>query len=196
MKLNHLIYVAPLDYYKQKNNELDPLISCQVTSMIQAADICGLSSKFIKGKYSQPEDNLRDLILLAKKSPEDHKTLSEFTNKFLGGNYTSFSTEVPIDTILEDIFNDLPVVLSGNFPYKNAAGKMTTLGHVVTLIGVNLGACGLKDVTILDPYGDYHQNFKNSGYKVNMTASEFYTIFKTSNSTKTKWAHRWSRNPL
>lgn len=189
-----LIPVEGKDYYTQRNNKIDPLVSCQVTAMIQAADICGYNPESLKGKFSQPEDALRDLILKAGKNPEEHSVLSLFTNKFLNYPATSFSTEVPIKTIVEDLQQGLPVVVSGDFPYIFKSGKMGTLGHVVTLIGVTFySSDSISAAVILDSFGDFHQNFRGSGFKVEMSKKEFYSYLKPVNNTAVKWAHRWVR---
>ncbi len=193
----YLIEVEKKDYYTQRNNEIDPLISCNVTSMIQAADIMGLSKLFPKSqKYTQPEDILRYRIERKKKDPTHHSVLSDFTNDFLKGVYTRFSTENKVSDILKDIREERPVVLSGNFCYTNPKGKEMILGHMNTLVGYETDKRGdLLRVTILDPFGNPLDNFESSGYKIELTASEFYDFYKPTSSFNAKWGHRWLINP-
>jgi hypothetical protein len=47
--------------YSQRNNLVKPFESCNVTSMVMALSYLGYA--FPKGKYEQPEDNLRRFIL-------------------------------------------------------------------------------------------------------------------------------------
>lgn len=187
------IYVSKKDYYTQRNNEIDPLVSCNVTSMIQAADILGVSKRFPKdSKYKQPEDALRHLIESAGEDPTVHSTLSSFTNKFLKDDFTSFSTVNLVTDLLRDIREGRPVVLSGNFPYINSKGKKMTLGHINTLIGYETDDNNeLSKVTILDPFGNPLKNFEGTGYLVELTAAQFYDFYKPVTFVSHKWAHRW-----
>ncbi len=193
----YIINVEKKDYYTQRNNEIDPLVSCNVTSMIQAADIMGLARIFPKSqKFTQPEDILRYRIERTKKDPTVHSFLSEGTNNFLKGNYTRFSTDNQISEILKDLREEKPVVLSGNFPYTNSKGKHMVLGHINTLIGYETDKNGdLVKVTILDPFGNPLKNFQDSGYLVELTASQFFNFYKPTESLQVKWGHRWFRKP-
>lgn len=189
----YLIDVKKKDYYTQRNNRISPLVSCNVTSMIQAADILGFSNKFPNDpKYTQPEDALRYLIENARENPTEHAVLSKFTNQFLGGNYTQFSTTTLTRDILQEIRESRPVVLSGNFPYINSKGQKVTLGHINTLIGYEIDKRGdLAKVTILDPFGNPLNNFKGSGYHIELTAYQFYKFYKPVDFKDHKWAHTW-----
>ncbi len=189
----YLINVEKKDYYTQRNNEIDPLVSCNVTSMIQAADIMGFSKTFPTNPlYTQPEDALRDLIEGAKEDPTVHSTLSFFTNQFLGGDFTRFSSHLRVRDIFQEIRDSRPVVLSGNFPYINSKNKKIVLGHINTLIGYETDKKGeLFKVTILDPFGDPHNNFHGSGYHIELTVDQFYRFYKPVNFKEHKWAHLW-----
>jgi hypothetical protein len=76
------------DYYSRRNNEIDPLISCRVTAMIQALDIPGY--QFPEGKHGQPEDNLRALLKNKGINPEAHYELSRGVNEWTGKKVTIF----------------------------------------------------------------------------------------------------------
>jgi hypothetical protein len=66
------------DYYRQTNNELDPSISCQCTSMVAGLDLVYRHDVSVideLGDYGQPEDDLRyftghdvDVLAFCKKS--------------------------------------------------------------------------------------------------------------------------------
>ncbi len=193
----YLISVEKKDYYTQRNNEIDSLVSCNVTSMVQAADIMGLAKLFPKSqKYTQPEDILRYRIERKKKDPTVHAFLSEGTNDFLKGIYTRFFIDNKVLDILKDIKAKRPVVLSGNFPYINSKGKHIVLGHINTLIGYETDKNGdLSKVTILDPFGNPLKNFKESGYMIELSASQFYNLYKPTESLEVKWGHRWLATP-
>jgi hypothetical protein len=51
-------------YYSQLNNEIDPVNTCQVTSMVAGLDIGGFGLEPILRikQYSQPEDKLKYFI--------------------------------------------------------------------------------------------------------------------------------------
>jgi hypothetical protein len=52
-------------FYSQLNNEIDPYIACQVTSMVAGLDIgkFGLDPLTAANPYKQPEDKLRYFML-------------------------------------------------------------------------------------------------------------------------------------
>jgi hypothetical protein len=174
------------DYYTQRNNEVDPLISCQVTAMVQALDLAGFAFPPL-GEFKQPEDALRDFIKRQGGNPEVHATLSRYTNEWLGRRVTGFSTETKLTDIKADIDNGLPVVLSGSFPGYPAPRKQP-LGHIVTMIGY-----GEEGVTIIDPYGNTLDDWKGSGRRVVLSWERFQSWIKPCAGMDIKWAHRFFR---
>jgi len=153
--------------WTQRNNKRDPHNTCNVTSMVMALDYLGYD--FPVGEYERPMDNLHLYMTAKKLRPWIHDELSQATNEWMGQNVTDFSTERPIPNIINELKNDKPVVLSGDFPFIDSKGNATTLGHIVVLVGaewdkVNIGYP--RSVIIDDPYGNTLNNFKGSGNDV------------------------------
>jgi uncharacterized protein YvpB len=169
------------DYYSQRNNEIDPLISCQVTAMIQALDMLGC--RFPEGKHGQPEDNLRAFLKNKKLDPEAHYDLSRGVNEWLGKKATVFSTGIDVEGLKEDIKAGRPAVLSGTFP-GHPTERPKPLGHIVTMAGY-----GEEGVIIIDPYGDTLNDWKGSGKKVLLTWERFNNWIKPAGNPRYKWAH-------
>jgi hypothetical protein len=172
------------DYYSQRNNEIDPLISCQVTAMVQALDLIGVVFPPLE-KFKQPEDALRNFIKRQSGNPEVHNTLSKYTNMWVGRHITGFSMETKLSDIKSDIDNGLPVVLSGSFPGYPTPRKQP-LGHIVTMIGY-----GEEGVVIIDPYGNTLDDWKGSGRWVILSWERFQYWIKPCAVTDKKWAHRF-----
>lgn len=158
------------DNYSQRNNYIRPLESCNVTSMVTAIDYRGHT--FPKGKYSQPEDNLRFHIendMYCKKyyqeycanypwakslSPvEIHEVLSWGTNNWMNAKVTKFIGAMRIEQIIGEIKAGRPVVISGTFPWKHFPNKKP-IGHIVCLVGYNDET---KEVCYDDPYGKTYE---------------------------------------
>jgi hypothetical protein len=169
------------DYYSQRNNEIDPLISCQVTAMIQALDMLGRT--FPKGEHQQPEDNLRAFLKSKGINPEAHYELSRGVNDWIGERATIFSTEVSVAVLKKEINEGRPAVLSGTFP-GCPAKRPKPLGHIVTLAGY-----GEEGADIIDPYGDTLNDWKGSGKKVLLDWKRFNDWIKPAGNEKYKWAH-------
>ena len=102
------------DYYSQRNNEIDHLISCNVTDMIQALDI--LCYLFPNGEHKQPEDNLRAFLKRKGINPENHYDLSKGVNIWMERAVTHFHTTISVKELKYNIDEGRPVVLSGTFP--------------------------------------------------------------------------------
>ena len=179
--------------YSQRNNNRDPLNTCNVTSMVMA--LCYLGHKFPDGKYSQPEDNLHYFITEVKKwRPWVHDELSRGTNEWMGKNVTSFSVSRSIPSILNELKNGRPVVLSGDFPGVPTK-RAKPLGHIVTLVGA-IWPDGKQDfdgtptsVIIDDPYGNTLNDWKGSGNDIILSWERFIDWFKPCGSQTVKWGH-------
>jgi hypothetical protein len=154
--------------------------------MVQALALLGVD--FPCGRYSQPEDNLRDFMLGRKCSPEVHADLSACVNAWLDRKVTRFSTDTFVTNILTDLDMGLPVVLSGTFPGHPVQGK--PLGHIVTLVGYD----PLEGACIFDPYGNTLNNWRGSGRDVWLSWEQFFTWFKPCGNRSIKWAHRFVWN--
>ena len=177
--------------YSQRNNERDPLYTCNTTSMVMA--LCYLGYQFPKGKYKQPEDNLHYFITEELKlRPWVHAELSLGTNKWMGKDVTSFSTVRPIKDIFKELKNGKPVVLSGDFPGTPTVRK-TPLGHIVVLVGAiwnkNIFLRRPTTVIIDDPYGDTLNDWKGSGNDIELSWTQFIDWFKPIKSETVKWGH-------
>jgi hypothetical protein len=171
------------DYYQQRNNELRPGASCNSTSMVQALSIMGLA--FPKSEYKQPEDALTAYIIAQGGNPEIHADLSRFTNQWMSKDVTKFSTALPVDSILLEIKNGRPVVLSGTFPGHPTPMK-SHYGHIVTLVGYEESK---KGIIIDDPYGNTIDNWKGSGREVFLSWEQFVSWFKPCGNASVKWGH-------
>jgi len=149
--------------YSQRNNEIKPLVSCNVTSMVMA--LCYLGYEFPKGRYRQPEDNLRYHIendQFCKRYYQDycqrnpwakgipavqiHDVLNWGTNNWMGTQCTHFQSNIPIEEMIHEIKCGRPVVISGSF-YRE--GK-EPLDHIVALVGYNDET---NEACYDDPYG-------------------------------------------
>lgn len=175
--------------YSQRNNQLRPGISCNVTSMVMMLSYAGYS--FPKGKYSQPEDNLLDFLLTdegvnkyykkidphsykkyinSDKDPEVsfppnevHTVLSEGTNLWMKSKCTVFYERRLITDLLYQLILGRASVISGVF---------NGLHHVVTLVGFvtqqdpntvvsvkDIHVPYIQSIIIDDPYGDYRTSY-------------------------------------
>lgn len=186
--------------YSQRNNELNPHGSCNVTSMVMA--LCYMGYTFPEGRYKQPEDNLYDFMLTneqAKQVYESfckgnqwardippmqiHEVLSSCTNMWLGKQVTKFAWGCPIVDIINEIKNGRPVVLSGSF---QRVGK-PPLGHIVVMTGYDEVT---KEVYYDDPYGPtYNWNPNLSGKNSKVSWELFIRDIKDVGNAQRKWAH-------
>jgi uncharacterized protein YvpB len=183
--------------YSQRNNEVKPFSSCNVTSMVMALDYLGYTLP--NGAYQQPEDNLRAFIERHGKDPTNHYVLSDYTNKWMGKEVARFSTERTIGAILTELREGRPVVISGTFPgypepnVNKVTGKQESLGHIVCLVGLefkNGNSGSLPDSMIWDdPYGNTLQNWMGSGNDISIPYQTFIDWIKPCGDTTYKWGH-------
>ena len=174
--------------YSQRNNERDPVNTCNVTSMVMALDYLGYS--FPSGQYKQPEDNLHLFMTEKKLRPWVHAELSLAVDAWLGKQITSFSTGRSISAIIDQLKDDRPVVLSGNFPGFPVKLEKP-LGHIVVLVGIEWDdpVCSPKSIIIDDPYGNTLNNWQGSGNDIVLSWTQFIEWFKDCGSTQKKWGH-------
>lgn len=157
------------DYYSQRNNKIDPGISCQVTAMVAALDDCHIS--FPKDmQYGQQEDSLRNFIgtsdiidaEYAKLFPdlyqkwinsgknayksthpaEIHPLLSYGTNLWLNGTrdqFTHFRWDLTLYDIIWELINNKPVVQSGFF--------LGRLHHIINTVGFSTNQNSIMKIT-------------------------------------------------
>ena len=188
--------------YSQRNNEIKPFESCNVTSMVMALDYMGYGNEFPKGRYTQPEDNLRDFIETDPEciriyqnycrnntwakgipAPQIHDILSMCTNLWMGKTVTRFQWNMRIPEMINEIKKGRPVVISGDF---QRPGK-EPLGHIVVLVGYNEES---RDVCYDDPFGKtYEWGPNNSGNDSWVSWSLFIRDIKECGNIERKWAH-------
>jgi hypothetical protein len=179
------------DNYSQRNNEIDPFGSCNVTAMVSALDYLGV--RFPGGKRNQPEDRLYEYIKENKGEPTNHGDLSKFTNQWVGKTITKFSTAVPLETIITEVCNNRPVIMSGDFP-GYPTKKPKPLGHIVCLVGAQWNGMnsiiGHPDFFIVDdPYGNTLDDWKGSGNDIKIPYNLFIEWLKPLKDDKVKWGH-------
>jgi hypothetical protein len=179
--------------FSQRNNKLMPLVTCNVTSMVMGLFYLGW--EFPKGKYEQPEDNLKAYFMAQGKNPEIHADLAEYTNRWLGKGAVSFSTKRTMPQIINEIVGDRPVIISGQFP-GFPTRRTQPLGHIVCLVGcewqpANAGnpAASPDFFIIDDPYGDTLNDWKGSGNDIRLDAEIFYNWIKPEKDQGVKWGH-------
>jgi hypothetical protein len=154
-----------------------------------------LGWEFPKGKYEQPEDNLKAFFMEHGKNPEIHADLAEYTNQWLGKTAVSFSTKRTIPQIINEIIEYRPIIISGQFP-GFPTRRSQPLGHVVCLVGcewqpANAGnPCASPDFFIIDdPYGDTLNDWKGSGNDIRLDAEVFCNWMKPEKDRGIKWGH-------
>jgi hypothetical protein len=185
MKINLMTNDIP--YYTQRNNELEPNSSCNVTAMVQA--LCILKIDFPLSIFKQPEDALRHLIVSSGGDPAVHADLSKGFNDWIGTRISSFTMNAAIDDIIVDLEDGMPSVMSGTFPYKNKDGSVKNIGHIVTVSGVETSESGAPLAWIVqDPYGNTWENWGGSGRDIIFSHEQFIAFLKNPEK-KEKWRH-------
>jgi hypothetical protein len=205
------------------------LTECNVTAMVMALDYAGWV--FPKGIYDQPEDNLCSFIFSNEEVLEEYKRampvlykqfidgekdaytpnevhviLAFAANKWLGASKAvQFSDHRNISDIFDQIVNhNLPVIMSGSFPYKNSSGKDTILNHINVIVGLEYDGAYIYNPTpgdflkisplnviIDDPYGDVYNNFGVSSNRndIKIPYKDFIKWYKPVNDISCKMAH-------
>lgn len=166
-------------YYKQTNNEIDPTVSCQCTSMVAALDILfnGDLSPIMKlGTHKQPEDNLRyylgtdsSILTFCKKSHPDSKLHpSEWAdvmiygiNKIYSQDLVFFESNITEDKIAQDLGRGKPVLVSMRYPEHRITG------HYVLVVGFENNKW-----IVNDPYRNC-LTWKEDGFNCLYTRADF-----------------------
>lgn len=212
-----MIYRLKNDYHTQRNNVIDPSITCQVTSTIMA-----LKASCIPFDYPssiQPEDYLSKLLSTkeayalrdtkypwAKNIPprEVHAILSWAINEKLVSRKVSLFTER--GTTKEILFRIAK--------YKCAsliAGQFTKSGHIVAVIGFE--CCGpdlsnlsspesidlstVSRVFIDDPWGNVETSYKDvDGDDVSLSIQRFEQLTSCYSPYPYKRVHYFSRDGI
>jgi uncharacterized protein YvpB len=166
-------------YYSQRNNELNPYDSCNVTSMVMGLDIAGFGLDPIKSiaqySYDQPEDRLRWFMLndtdiqnfwrrnhpqTTIPAPEWADCMVFAINKLYGKNIVYFDGQLTMKKITDDLKNGLPIYTSNQYPNNyNFSGVLSpVLGHIVLIVGIVD-----EKLVINDPYKN-HLTGNKDGY--------------------------------
>jgi len=183
-------------YLSQRDNELSPNSSCNVTAMINALISAGYPC-FPKGNFKQDEDNLLDFIRSCPdvqrrwdeidpkhNNPPNqiHETLCLGTNKWLAPMKQQpiiLKWNLRLNDVVSIIDQGGAVVMSGRF--RDSSGE---IGHIVAVVGYKAADNG--DVTHLildDPWGDYTDFYKTkSGDNVFMPVSDWLSMIREQNN--------------
>ena len=174
-------------FYSQMNNEIDPYIACQVTSMVAGLDVAGFSLDPIMtaNAYKQPEDKLRHFMLnnpdvqafwkrshpnnLDVPAPEWPDCMVYAVNKLYGKIVIYYDEKLTLDKVMNDLVNGLPVYTSMKYPgNKNFSGKLSPIpGHIVLIVGFADG-----ELLINDPYKN-HLTGERDGFNNRYTIDQF-----------------------
>lgn len=179
----------------QRDNELIPSSSCNVTAMINASASCG--HKFPSGKFKQAEDNLLNFImandeckkLWKKENPKQdipmnqiHAVLALGFNLWMGKEIARFTTSAKIANIIRWLNDGNCGMVSGMFP--------KTRGHCVAVVGVETRDSDYETTSLIikDSWGDYHTDYKDrDGDKIRMGMEDVEKIL--SGGKDGKWFH-------
>jgi hypothetical protein len=182
-------------YYSQRNNELSPGSSCNVTSMVSG--LVSASWPLPAGKFKQPEDNLLDFIRNSSivqrrwdvidpqhKTPPNqlHELLCLGTNlwlEHLRGPKIELLWKLSIDDIVTVIDFGGAVVMSGKFQDRQSG----EIGHIVPIVGYQEDRPGKVTHFILDdPWGDYESQYRiQRGDDIFMPISDWLSMIREQN---------------
>lgn len=179
----------------QRDNDLIPSSSCNVTAMINASASCG--HIFPKGKHKQAEDNLLEFILSDKECErlwlienpkrnipmnQIHAVLALGFNRWMGKEIAKFTTKAKFSAIYEWLRNGNTGMTSGMFPKTN--------GHCVAVVGMEIRENDYEPVSLIikDSWGDYHTDYRNTnGHNIKMSIEDAKKIL--SGGKDEKWFH-------
>jgi len=170
MKIN--ICTERENFYTQLNNEVEPYIACQCTTMIAGLIVGGFGLEPIlalrdQARFKQPEDKLRhymlnddDIQAFCKRShPDSNLPAPEWADvmiyairKLYGKSIVYFVNSFSRQDIEDDLQKGLPIYTSMKYPEnKNSAGKLSPIaGHIVLIVGIDG-----TDTIINDPYKNH-----------------------------------------
>lgn len=208
------------DYHTQRNNEIDPINACATTAMVMALKYSGVKLPDCRGR--QEEDALLEFIRGNKEVQEAYKkslpwefekgipanelpTMRELgTNLWVGREVNKFVWGATMREILYSLVLQKAVVVSGSWPYMNHNGEVTTIPHVVCVVGFeswqhdilcsegsgDIDLDQVVNIIIDDPFGDYRTLYKDQkGNDVLVPLKDFVKITKEHGSVSRKWAH-------
>jgi hypothetical protein len=188
-------------YYSQRNNELSPGSSCNVTSMVSG--LVSASWPLPTGKFKQPEDNLLEFIRSnpavqkrwdaidpQHKTPPNqcHELLCLGTNFWverLYGPKIELVWNLTTIDVRKIIDNGGTVVVSGRFQDE----KSGEIGHIVPVVGYQIVDDTITHMILDDPWGDYETMYKvQRGDDVFMPLPDWYSLIRECNMPK-KFGH-------
>jgi len=189
-------------YYSQRNNELSPNSSCNVTSMVSG--LVSASWPLPAGMYKQPEDNLLDFIqknfavrkrwmeLCPKQdipANQIHETLCLGTNLWLEqlrGPKIVLLWALGLADIKKVIDDGGAVVMSGRFQDARSG----EIGHIVPVVGYQADDEGFVTHVILDdPWGDYESQYQiQRGDDIFMPVNDWLSMIRDQGQAK-KFGH-------
>ena len=209
-----------MDYHTQRNNLIDPSGTCSTTSLVMALAYSGIKLPDCGGR--QEEDVLTEYIsnspevaeAFKRDYPDDFakgihpyeipplRTLG--TNLWLGREVNRFSWVAGIQDVILSLVLGKACVMSGMWPYTDAAGKQKDISHVVCVCGFESAQENVLDARdprgiaidlmvsfiIDDPYGDYRTGYRDArGNDVIVPFRDFIRITKEQGSVSRKWVH-------
>ncbi len=145
------------NYYRQTNNEVDPNIACQCTTITAGLDVVyrgDVKPLETLGTFKQPEDNLRyftgtdpDVLAFCQKShpgstlppSEWADTLCYAVNKIYGKRVVYYDGNITPQVLIADLALGLPIMISLRFPEHNIAG------HYILVVGEQEGKFIVND---------------------------------------------------
>lgn len=189
-------------YYSQRNNELSPGSSCNVTSMISG--LVSASWPLPAGKYKQPEDNLLEFVrnshaVLRRwdeidpqhKNPPNqiHELLCLGTNLWLEpvkGPKIQLLWALGVEDVKKAIDDGGAVVMSGRFQ-DHRSGE---IGHIVPVVGYQSDDTGnVTHFIIDDPWGDYEELYRvQRGDDIFLSVDDWMSMIRDQNKPK-KFGH-------
>lgn len=189
------------NYYSQRNNQIDPKITCKPTATVEALALAGWP--FPKNEqYPQPEDALTDLCRTGKgytvmlsADPGTRDTNPNEVWKVIEWaiNEEWYPTYRPLIgprwswTIREALFG-----LTRGIPFA-ASTWLTPFGHVVNIVGftttqaadvfdsISLDLGAIKEIIIDDPYGDRTNgkyDLSKTGWNNRYPIAEFMKLWR------------------
>ena len=212
-----MLYRLDNDYHTQRNNQIDPASTCNVTAMVMALKASGIPFDCPEG--IQPEDHLSLILgapeaweLLEREYPwavraetpprEVHGLLSWAVNeRFARRHCTVFTSRASIQELLFRIARHRAASV--------VSGRFTPGGHLVTLVGFEYPGPDLAKaespavidlsvvsrVIIDDPWGDVRTGYaSHDGDDVSMSLADFDRLTREYGSPGRKWAHLFSRD--
>lgn len=207
-----MLYKLYNEYHTQRNNQIDPAGTCNVTAMVMALKASGVP--FLSPTGVQPEDHLSSILATpeayarrdldypwardANVPPREvHGLLSWAVNeRFTKAPRTVFTTRASIQELLYRIARHKAASV--------VSGRFTPSGHLVTVVGFESPGPDLSEadsparvdlsivtkIIIDDPWGDVRTGYRDhDGNDVALSVQEFDRLTREYGCPGRKWAH-------